>query len=106
MSTVVSMTKVKNRLRKLRPDLVADLRNVRVNENLRGCSGFVTDPATARVVYLNTEASHNLGALYRTATSTRDYRGGPNNFCATDKIAEHVVTLLADDRAYPKEVHA
>lgn len=97
---VVSMTKVKNALRHERPDLVPTLRNVRVNEQLRGCSGFISDPATGKVVYINTETGISHKALYRTAEHTRDFRGGQNQFCLPSDIVEHAVALLVDDAFY------
>jgi hypothetical protein len=90
------MTKVKNRLKALRPDLVPTLHNERVNGALLGCSGFITDPATGRVVYISTDNNHGTvrEALYRTAKSTRDYTGGRNHFCPFGWIVENAIELL------------
>lgn len=93
MSTPLAMTKLKNALVKIDPDLKVELKNVRINGQLMGCSGFVTNPDTGQIVYVNTES--DLGtALYRTAESTRDYRGGQNRFAGYDDLPGSVVSLL------------
>jgi len=43
-------TKLRNELRAIKPNFQVQLRNVDVNGVKMGCSGFVTDPATGRVV--------------------------------------------------------
>lgn len=53
------------------------LKNILINGDKRGCSGFITKGD--RVVYVNTEAVC-MGYLYRTAKHTKDYTGGRNNF--------------------------
>lgn len=95
-SGVVSMTKVKNAIRKIRPDVIIDLRNARINGKLQGCSGFITDPATGATVYLSTDRSHGLNrtAYYRTARDNRDYTGGRNHTCPMDEVAIHALDLL------------
>lgn len=92
----LSMTKLKNALRKLDADLVPELRNVRVNAQLQGCSGFVTDPGSGRVVYVNTDNyAASLGqAYYRTAEHTKDFRGGRNHFASYRELPEAIVVLL------------
>lgn len=94
----VSMTKVKNAFKRVAPDLVLSLRNSRVNGQLQGCTGFVTDPATGRVAYLSTDANHgtNSQALYRTAAHDKDYQGGTNRFCDVDELPERVIDLLRE----------
>ena len=101
---VVSMTKVKNELAQSAPGLKHKIENIRVNGQLRGCSGFISDPVANRVVYINTEASdqtHTM-ALYRTARNERDYKGGRNRRCplrASD-IVTAVIELINDDREW------
>lgn len=96
MNKPVSMTTIKNRLKKTAPDIEPHLRNVRINGTLHGCSGFLRDPATDRVVYLNTDLSHgtNRQALYRTAEHLKDFTGGTNRFCGFDEVTERAVELL------------
>lgn len=96
MNKPVTMTIVKNRLKKIAPDVVPALRNIRINGHVHGCSGFLTDPATGAVVYLTTDMNHGTAreAMYRTARDTRDYTGGRNHNCDFDEITESAVELL------------
>lgn len=95
MATLATV-KLRNRLRAIRPDLVVEIKNVRVNGQLRGCSGFVRDPARDRIVYVDTEAGFQRRdeALYRTASSMRDYTGGRNLFTSFDELPHAIVDLL------------
>ena len=93
MTGTLAMTKLKNQLVAIDPDLTVELRNVRVNGQLRGCSGFVTNPVTGDIAYVNTETSTG-SALYRTAESTRDFRGGRNQFASHLELPRAVVNLL------------
>ena len=94
----MSMTQLKNRLLAIDPALKIELRNQRVNGRLEGCSGFVTNASNGKVVYVSTDRDlGNLGdALYRTASDTRDFRGGPNRFADNGDLAQAVVDLLED----------
>lgn len=97
----LSSVKLRNRLRAIRPDLVIEIKNVRVNGQLRGCSGFVKNPANDHIVYVNTEDNLRSGeALYRTAESMKDYRGGRNRFAAHEELPDAIVDLL--DHANPR----
>ena len=93
----LAMTKLRNRLLAIQPDLIVDLHNVRVNGVTFGCSGFVTDPQTGHIVYVNTDHNHMTrynNAYYRTAESTSDYTGGRNHFATYADLPERVVALL------------
>lgn len=91
-------TKLKNRLLNLNPNLTVALKNVRINGEAMGCTGFVTDNASGKVVYISTDHNHftSTQALYRTAQHTEDYTGGRNQYCTydTDEVAYHVTDLL------------
>lgn len=98
---VVGAVKVKNALKKIDPDLVLDIKNVRINGQLQGCSGFVTDPRTSAVVYLNTDCNHGTSlddAYYRTAEHTKDFTGGRNHFTSYQELPQAVVDLLRESR--------
>lgn len=102
----VSSTKLRNALKReaANPDaLEIKLSNIRINRDLRGCSGFVTDTTTGRIVYVHSECDPSTDhfinrpgmmrdqrALYRTAEHTSDFRGGRNNF------SEHIEDLPRD----------
>lgn len=87
--------KLRNQIKTLDSDLVVTLKNIRVNDSALGCSGFVTNPNTGAVTYVNTD--NNRGrttrALFRTAENERDFRGGINKFAEYDDLAEEVVNL-------------
>lgn len=92
----LNAVKLRNALNAKRSGLKVELKNVRINGILQGCSGFVTDEATGAVVYVSTDRNHGTvsDALYRTARNTKDYTGGPNNFADWDDLPDAVVNLL------------
>jgi len=95
----VSMTKVKNALKKAHPGLVPHVSNIRVNGQLQGCSGFVEDPSTGLIAYFSADLNHGTSreAYVRNAAHLKDYTGGRNRFCPmdADSIVEAVAELLA-----------
>ena len=72
---LILSTKLKNQFS---PAHVVALKNIRVNDDKRGCSGFIS--LNGAIVYVNTETCGRLGYLYRTAEHLKDYTGGPNRF--------------------------
>lgn len=97
MGKPVSMTIIKNRLKKIGSTAVPHLRNIRINGHNHGCSGFLEDPDTGRLVYLSTDLNHGTSrqAMYRTAEHLKDFSGGRNHFCDFDEITECALELLA-----------
>jgi hypothetical protein len=90
-------TKLRNELLAIKPGLQVQLRNVAVNGTKMGCSGFVTDPATGRAVYLNTDHNHGTNfdrAYFRVARDAKDYHGGRNHFSGYTELAEAAAELL------------
>lgn len=53
------------------------LKNISVNGDKRGCSGFIARGGV--IVYVNTEVLGG-GYLYRTAAHMKDYTGGTNRY--------------------------
>ena len=53
------------------------LKNIAVNGDKRGCSGFIARGDA--IVYVNTEVLGG-GYLYRTAAHMKDYSGGVNRY--------------------------
>lgn len=93
------MTKLRNAFHKQNPELVVELKNIRINGDPRGCSGFITNLITGRVVYVTTERSP-YGPLqgkmmYRTARDTKDYSGGMNRWSTVDEFVPDVLDLLS-----------
>ena len=89
----VSLVQLRAALARSRLKLkIVNGRNIHVNNELRGCSGFfvAVEPSLCAscttVVYFNTERScygpMSRQFLYRLADSTNDYSGkGPNRYC-------------------------
>lgn len=94
MTTPLTAVKLRNQFLKLDPTLSVELKNIRVNGSLFGCSGFISDGT--RWVYVNTDHNHHTrrDALYRTASGPRDYTGGPNHFVNYEHLAEEAIRLL------------
>lgn len=60
------------------PEYTCTLRTIRVNDDKRGCSGFISLQGVH--VYVNTEPCGQLGYMYRTAQHLKDYTGGVNRW--------------------------
>lgn len=103
LNGTVSMTKIKNLIKKDYPHLEPHLSNIRINGQLRGCSGFLVDTNNNRIAYINTEASayspRGPQALIRNARHLKDYSGLRNRFVPlhTETIVSSVSELLKSD---------
>lgn len=87
---MILATKLKNRF--LSTHTVA-LKNISVNGDKRGCSGFIA--RGERIVYVNTEPCGSLGYMYRTAKHMKDYTGGVNQWAKDlDSLVSGVNALL------------
>lgn len=87
---MILATKLKNRF--LSTHTVA-LKNISVNGDKRGCSGFIA--RGERIVYVNTEPCGSLGYMYRTAKHMKDYTGGVNQWAKDlDSLVNGVNALL------------
>jgi hypothetical protein len=73
MIMLILSTKLKNRFSSAHQ---VHLKNIRVNDDKRGCSGFIQKGDA--IVYVNTEPCGSLGYMYRTAAHLKDYTGGRN----------------------------
>ena len=104
----LNAVKLRNDIHTINPGLEVELRNVRINGVLQGCTGFVTDPGTGRVVYVSTDRNHGTvsQALVRVAQHTRDYTGGPNHFVGFGATAHAVVDLLRADAEHARYVRS
>ena len=71
---LILSTKLKNQFS---PAHDVALKNIRVNDDKRGCSGFIS--LDGAIVYVNTEVLGG-GYLYHTAEHLKDYTGGPNRY--------------------------
>lgn len=89
--------KLKNDLLAINAGLTVQLKNISVNGTKMGCSGFITDTKTGRVVYLSTDHNHGTSydhAYFRVARDTKDYRGGLNHFSGYTELAKAAVALV------------
>jgi hypothetical protein len=71
---LILSTKLKNQFSSVHQ---VHLKNISVNGDKRGCSGFIQRGDA--IVYVNTEVLGG-GYLYRTAAHLKDYRGGVNRY--------------------------
>ena len=93
----ISVTKVRNAMRKAGYELV-NASNNRRNNVLEGSSGFIKDPVSGRLVYFSTDASacyNGDKVLYRTAKHDRDYTGGINRYADFSELSKAVTDLFA-----------
>ena len=89
----LSALKVKNMFKGLAYEF--KLRNIDVNGQKRGCSGFIVNTVTNKIVYIDTEPCFNAAGLYgnknnavmlRSAESLKDYHGGMNQWSSIEGI--------------------
>lgn len=71
---LILSTKLKNQFSSVH---TVALKNISVNGDKRGCSGFIARGDA--IVYVNTEVLGG-GYLYRTAAHMKDYTGGVNRY--------------------------
>lgn len=87
---LILSTKLKNRFTAAH---TCTLKNIRVNAEKRGCSGFISLAGVH--VYVNTEPCGSLGYMYRTAQHLKDYTGGVNRWAKDlDSLVRGVNELL------------
>ena len=87
---LILSTKLKNRFS---PAHQVALKNIRVNDDKRGCSGFISLAGVH--VYVNTEPCGSLGYMYRTAKHLKDYTGGRNMWARDlDSLVRGINELL------------
>ena len=86
---LILSTKLKNALKKradeLSMELEFNLKNIIINGEKRGCSGFVKNLNNGSIVYVTTEEPclSTLHYMYRHADSFQDYRGYRNRWADT-----------------------
>jgi len=87
---LILSTKLKNRFLSV---YTVALKNISVNGDKRGCSGFIS--LGDSIVYVNTEPCGSLGYMYRTAKHLKDYTGGVNQWAKDlDSLVLAVTKLL------------
>ncbi len=87
---LILSTKLKNRFSSAHN---VALKNIAVNGDKRGCSGFIQRGDA--IVYVNTEPCGSLGYMYRTAEHLKDYTGGVNRWAKDlDSLVAGINQLL------------
>lgn len=81
------------------------LKNININGQIRGCSGFIINKDTGKICYITTEhffdrgrgcglfGDPNSAVMMRTAKSEKDFTGGHNEWLAVEKIPEMAARL-------------
>ncbi len=96
-------TKTKNEIKKRtgKDWFGFNLKNIIVNGQKRGCSGFVFNPKNGVYVYLYTEPSVCNGFMYcRYAKDFHDYTGARNhNVYSEEELLKEVVKMLMEPDA-------
>lgn len=84
-----------------------NIKNISVNGQIRGCSGFITNLETSKVCYVTTEPffdggtgsglykNPNNAIMMRSAKNLCDYTGGQNRWLPFEKIVETAKLLTA-----------
>ena len=97
MTPPLLVVKLRNQLRKLDPTLEVDLKNVRLRGMNQGCDGYITDPRTGRVIYVDTEALLQPilgGAMWRAVAAkgqTTTPGGSHNYYSKEERLARDIV---------------
>lgn len=85
------------------------VKDININGQIRGCSGFLVNKTTQKVCYITTEpffnGRHGSGLwgddgkaiMMRPAKSTKDYTGGRNNWVSVKDIVSTAQELTAED---------
>ena len=88
----VSMTKVKNLLKKSGRYYATKMMNTRVNGQLRGCFGFIRRSGDDKPIYIDTEYSP---FLIRFARDENDYCGETNEYCQFDTLIQTLDAMFS-----------
>lgn len=110
---MLTAIKLKNRISKLvqaseRPIVIeyTNLRNIKINGETRGCSGFIRNLDNGVIVYVDTEEVPILVGrlMYRYAKHNKDYSGCHNCWAKESNYCEEVYKALLDKTAYDNDV--
>jgi len=75
------------------------LKNIRVNQRIVGCAGFVKNTDNGEIVYVNTEKSpYGLLSdknLYRKANHLADYTGETTAFASDDDLPRAIIKMIS-----------
>lgn len=100
MATPILQRKLKNAIARVNTEnlpIEFRLKEIDVNGDKRGCSGFVYNTANGSILYVDTEGSvlSGLNYMYRYADSLMDYAGYHNRWAnSLDELAANMVACL------------
>lgn len=101
----VGAVKVRNLFRGL--PFKCELKNIDINGQKHGCSGFIINLETNKICYITTEpfwdgrkgsglwGDTRKAVMMRTAASTKDYTGGSNQWLPLEDIVSTAQRLTA-----------
>ena len=107
------MTKAKNAIRRCAEARGIDVsfvnwRNENINGMKVGCSGFVTNLATSKVVYAcapDARGGSSMTFMFREARNTSDYGGAHSrNQWSRERTAESLAASVVDELTRPKRL--
>jgi hypothetical protein len=88
---IILATKLKN---KFPSEFDVQLKNIIINGDKRGCSGFIS--YNGKIVYVTTEPLGTMGLMYRTAKHNKDYQGGANQWAkGVDNLVSAVMKTIS-----------
>lgn len=107
---MILSTKLKNAINRrtkweFNQEFVYSLKNIIINGDKRGCSGFIYNPENGITIYVNTEPDMSgLKYIYRYCKDMRDYRGFTNNWAKSlDELVGGICGLLKNSKLYERE---
>lgn len=90
----ILMTKLKNSIHKNKPGMNFYLRNININDNKKGCSGFIENPTNNIIIYVNTDTGNNR-FMYRYADNVTDFSGHQNQWAQSyDELITNICQCL------------
>ena len=99
---IILSTKLKNSINKKNNNnlqLEFHLKNISINGEKRGCSGFIRNVNNNSIVYIDTEGikwnGKNKLYLYRYADTVKDYSGYHNRWAnSLENLSDNILELL------------
>ena len=110
MQKPLTARELTKRIKEIDENLSFDLKNIRINGVLKGCSGFIFSEETGKFVYVLAEIDNYVNkAMYRIARHGKDYSGGHsvaerNRYAEYSNLAKEIVELLEWQVEYDERV--
>lgn len=101
MQKPLTARELTKRIKEIDESLSCNLKNIRINGILKGCSGFVFSEETGKFVYVLAEIDNYVNKpMYRIARHGKDYSsvGERNRYAEYSNLAKEIVELLGQTR--------